>query len=406
MNANVLCIIPARGGSKRIPRKNALCIAGKPLVAHSIEQAKRSQHVRKVIVSTDDSEIAEISERFGAEVIRRPESISQDESSSEEALKHALSEVEKSGFQADLVVFLQCTSPVRDDGDIDRALETFWKEQSDSLFSVCRNDRFLWRKVDGEMKSLNYDYRQRHRDQDHPEEYRENGSIYVFKPSILRQYNNRLGGKIAIYKMDYWESFQVDSEEHLALCEWILEQRKKKSALSQLPQKPRLIVSDFDGVMTDNKVLVTQDGLESVFCHRGDGWGVDLLKKKGIRVVVLSTEGNPVVKARCEKLAIPYHQNSKNKLETLKRIAKEFDVPLGEIIYIGNDTNDLDCLLHVGCGVAVADSHPDILKVAKIVLSAKGGEGALRELSSLVLEQWERWDRMEDAVGPKSGTTL
>ncbi len=383
----VLCIIPARGGSKRIPRKNIRHIAGMPMIAHSIDHAKRSRYVGKIVVSTDDSEIADISRKFGAEVIRRPTGISGDESSSEEVLKHALIEVEKAGFRADLIVFLQCTSPVRDDRDIDNAIETLLEEKADSLFSACRNDRFLWRRISGEMQSFNYDYRQRHRDQDHPEEYRENGSIYVFRPAVLREYNNRLGGKIAIYEMDYWSSFQVDSEEHLELCNWILIQKQKKLKLACLPSHPKLLVSDFDGVMTNNKVLVGQDGHESVLCSRGDSWGLNRLKENGIQVVVLSTEGNPVVKARCGKLSIPCFQDSDNKLETLKTIAREFNVPLGEIIYVGNDTNDLDCLLNVGCGVAVADSHPDILKAARIVLSTNGGDGALRELSALILER-------------------
>lgn len=149
---------------------------------------------------------------------------------------------------------------------------------------------------------------------------------------------------------------------------------------------PRLLVTDFDGVMTDNKIFLTEDGKEAVVCNRSDGWGISLLRKQNFPIVVLSTESNPVVQARCNKLNIPCYQNSSDKLLTLKQLAAEHKVLLSEIVYVGNDTNDLDCIRAVGCGVAVKDSHPEIRKAAKIVLSSKGGEGAIREVCEIILK--------------------
>lgn len=221
MKKKILCIIPARGESKRLPQKNLLPIGNKPLIAHSIEHALQSQHITKVVVSTDNPEIEQVSKACGAEVIRRPAKISGDHATSESALLHALNEVRRVGFESELIVFLQCTSPVRKNTDIDKAIEKLIEENADSLFSACRNDRFFWRKLNGQVEPINYDYRHRVRDQDHPEEYEENGSIFVFKPEILEKYHNRLGGKITVYEMDYWASFQIDSPEDAQLINWI-----------------------------------------------------------------------------------------------------------------------------------------------------------------------------------------
>ena len=95
-------------------------------------------------------------------------------------------------------------------------------EGADSLFSACGNHWLIWTGETGQLRSLNYDYQRRQREQEMAKQYRENGSIYVFKPAVLRQFRNRLGGKMAVYPMEYWSSFQLDSPEHLELLEWIL----------------------------------------------------------------------------------------------------------------------------------------------------------------------------------------
>ena len=221
----IFTIIPARGGSKRLPRKNLMPFAGEPLIAYSIEQAKKSSLVSRVIVSTDDDEIADVSSKYGAEIILRPDELSCDTSSSEDALLHVLDNIEQSGQETpDLVIFLQCTSPLRNDDDIGKAIMTLIENDADSLFSACRFDKYIWYEVNGKLQSINYDYNNRWREQDFPVQYRENGSIYVFKPWVLRKFNNRLGGKIAIYEMDVLNSFQIDTLQDFKLCEFIYKQ--------------------------------------------------------------------------------------------------------------------------------------------------------------------------------------
>jgi N-acylneuraminate cytidylyltransferase len=222
-----IAIIPARGGSKGIPKKNIVNLAGRPLIAWSIEQAKSSQLVDIVFVSTDDDEIAEISQKYGAEIVKRPPKLATDTSSSEDALLHAIDYVEcEKNNTVNLVIFLQATSPVREKDDIDNAVRKYLSEKADSLFSCMRiEDYFIWQNKEGSYCSVNYDYRNRRLRQSIEPRYLENGSIYVFSPELIRNERNRLGGKIAIYEMPFWKSFQVDDRDDLEICEYYI--RKK-----------------------------------------------------------------------------------------------------------------------------------------------------------------------------------
>jgi len=223
LNKKIIAIIPARGSSKGIPKKNIINFLGKPLLAWSIEDAKNSRLINAVYVSTNDKEIAKVAEKYGAEVIWRPKEISGDLSISEEALKHAVNEIYKKNPQKiDYIVFLQATSPLRETEDIDNAIEKIISEEADSLFSGAEiGDFLIWKKSGNQLESLNYDYKNRKRRQDFGEQFVENGSIYIFKPEILFKYNNRLGGKIVISKMEFWKSFEIDNLEDLKFCEEI-----------------------------------------------------------------------------------------------------------------------------------------------------------------------------------------
>lgn len=215
----ILFIIPARGGSKGLPGKNIKPLNGIPLLTHSVQHALHSKFDKKVVVSTDDSAIAEVAIASGAEVIERPIDISGDTASSESALIHALTSVENSGYIPDLIVFLQCTSPIREPDDIDNAIDLIIKEQSDSLLSASPNHRFIWKKGPEGFYSVNYDYNKRQRRQDLEPEFVENGSIYIFKPWVLKKNNNRLGGKVSLYLMSDESSYEIDSAMDFMIIE-------------------------------------------------------------------------------------------------------------------------------------------------------------------------------------------
>ncbi|MDD5146106.1 MAG: HAD hydrolase family protein [Candidatus Pacebacteria bacterium] len=148
----------------------------------------------------------------------------------------------------------------------------------------------------------------------------------------------------------------------------------------------RFIVFDFDGVFTDNRVLVLEDGREGVFCYRSDGLGIEILRKTGFPLLVLSKEKNPVVKYRCMKLRLSCKHGCSNKLRVLKEESKKLNIPLSQVAYMGNDINDVECIKAVGLAVAVADSYPEVKRLAGYVTKRAGGFGAIREFCDLILK--------------------
>jgi YrbI family 3-deoxy-D-manno-octulosonate 8-phosphate phosphatase len=383
----ILCIIPARGGSKGIPRKNVRPLADAPLIVHTIRHALASRRVDHTVVSTDDEEIAQIARAAGAKVVMRPAALATDSASSEAALRDALDQVGGTlGGEPSLVVFLQCTSPLRRPTDIDDAIRKLEESNADSLLSVVPSHRFLWREFNGQAQPLNYDPAARPRRQDREPEYQENGSIYLFRPWVLRECRSRLGGKIALFVMDPATGHEIDDPDDFDFCEWLLLRSRQKELAGRLPKRVSLIVSDFDGVFTDNRVLVSEDGTESVYCNRSDGLGIARLVAAGVPLVVLSTERNSVVQARAKKLGLECLHGIDDKASRLRRLIAERGIDPKEVVFVGNDVNDLGCFAEVGCAVVPADAHASVKARAAIVLPTKGGAGALRTLCDLVID--------------------
>ena len=220
-----LAFIPARAGSKGIPHKNLKLLAGKPLIAWSIEQALAARRVDRVIVSTDGAEIASMAKRYGAEVpFLRPAEISTDTADTEAAMLHALEELGKGGYRPVFVVLLQPTSPIRLPGRIDAAIAFLEKNGADSLVSTCEIHPFLWKNPENAQPS--YDVQKRPRRQDVPAAerlYEENGSIYITRTDVLMRDKCRLGGKIAAFTMSGAESIDIDTVEDFALAGAIME---------------------------------------------------------------------------------------------------------------------------------------------------------------------------------------
>lgn len=211
-------IIPARGGSKGIPRKNLRIVANKPLIVWSIEQVRETPGL-DCYVSTEDAEIAEVSRAAGAHVINRPIELAQDETASEPVIEHAISVITESSGRPDKVMFLQATSPIRLPGTLMRAFHEFETTGVDSLVGVVPEPIFIWRK-EPEVAAL-YPYRNRPRRQTiKPDElrYRETGSLYVTRTEIYERDHNRLGGRIGLFVMDPIEGIDIDSPRDLDLA--------------------------------------------------------------------------------------------------------------------------------------------------------------------------------------------
>lgn len=147
------------------------------------------------------------------------------------------------------------------------------------------------------------------------------------------------------------------------------------------------VVFDFDGVFTDNTVYVFDDGREAVRCSRADGLGISLLKEQGLKICVISTEENPIVSIRCMKLGINCFQGIGDKLSVLEQWAKDNNLALSQIMFVGNDSNDTTCLKSVGFPIVVADAHESVRPYAKKILSSKGGEGVAREIAGMLLSK-------------------
>lgn len=219
MARKTLAVIAARGGSKGIPHKNLLDLCGKPLIAWTVEQARAARGVDVVAVSSDSDQILAAAEAAGAVGVRRPDDISGDLASSESAWLHALEAVDARLGRFERIVALQATSPIREPADIENALATFDREQLDSLLSVCEvEDYFNWRIGASGPEPINYDYQNRRMRQQIEKRYLENGSFYVLIPSLLREQNNRLGGKIGFHVMERHKMFQIDRPEDVKLC--------------------------------------------------------------------------------------------------------------------------------------------------------------------------------------------
>jgi len=221
---NIVAIILARGNSKGIPQKNIINFCGKPLLVWSIQQAKNTKKISSVWVSSDNKKILNISEKNGANIIVRPNSLSTDTSSSESGWLHAINSIEKNSKPIDLVIALQPTSPIREVSDIENGIRSFYKSNYDSMFSASYiGDFFIWQKNHyNNFQSINYNYKKRPRRQEFQKQYVENGSFYIFKPNILRKYNNRFGGKIGITLMEFWKTFEINDKKDLELCKVIM----------------------------------------------------------------------------------------------------------------------------------------------------------------------------------------
>ena len=224
MNKTFLAIIPARGGSKRLPRKNILDLCGKPLISWSIEAALKSKYISKVVVSSDDEEILNISSNFGADIIKRPYELANDTATTFDAIKHTINNLEK----YDYIVLLQPTSPLRNEKHIDEAIELLEEKQADAIVSVCEMDHSpLWSNTlpkDGNMRGFLREEILNKRSQDLEKYYRLNGAIYICKTDkLLENKSFFLKDNIFAYIMDRKSSIDIDEEIDFLFAERVIE---------------------------------------------------------------------------------------------------------------------------------------------------------------------------------------
>ncbi len=223
-----IAVIPARGGSKGIPEKNIKEVFGKPLIAYSIEAALQAELVDRVIVSTDDQSIAEIASQYGAEVVQRPVDIAGDLASSESALLHVLETLQhKEQYQPDLLVFLQCTSPLTLPADIDGTVQALLDQEANTAFAAAPFHYFIWsKKSDGDMIGVNHDKTKRLMRQQRQDQFIETGAVYVMQVPGFKENQHRFFGKTAMYEMLEDRCFEIDEPVDLLVAERLIEWQK------------------------------------------------------------------------------------------------------------------------------------------------------------------------------------
>jgi YrbI family 3-deoxy-D-manno-octulosonate 8-phosphate phosphatase len=400
-----LALIPARGGSKGIPRKNIRDFAGYPLIAWSIAAAKQAACVTRILVSTDDEEIAAVARAYGAETpFYRPAEFAQDNTTDLPVFEHALQWLEENeGYKPEIVIQLRPTSPVRPRDCIDRAVSILLQhEDADCVRGVVpagQNPHKMWRfagedepmkpllQVEGIAEPYNAPR------QVLPPVYWQTGHIDAIRVSTIQQKKSLTGDVIYPLVIDPRYTVDIDHlsdwAKYEALATSGLEMVTPGTTRRPMPDRVDLIICDFDGVITDNRVWVDQDGTESVAAYRSDSIRLRELRARGVEVMILSSEPNRVVEARAKKMGVEaihgvgLHEKGRVMLEVLE----QKNVRAEHVIYVGNDLNDLPCFEIAGWAVAVADAYPDVLRAADFVLTKAGGHGALRELCDLVLQK-------------------
>lgn len=400
----ILALIPARGGSKGIPRKNIRTFAGYPLIAWSIAAAKQSSCVTRVILSTDDPEIAAVARAHGAETpFLRPAELAQDNTTDLPVFEHAIQWLEEQeGYQPDIVIQLRPTSPIRPKDCVDHAVKILLEhDDADCVRGVVpagQNPHKMWRfagagqpmkpllKVKGIAESYNAPR------QVLPPVYWQTGHIDAIRVSTIKQKKSLTGDVIYPLVIDARYTVDIDNVSDWAKYEALvysgLEMVTPGKPRRPMPEQVDLIICDFDGVFTDNRVWVDQDGRETVAAYRSDSIRVKDMRASGMEVLILSSEVNAVVAARAKKMGVEaiHGVGIHDKGRVMREVLEQKHVKAENVIYVGNDLNDLPCFAVAGWSVAVADAYPEVLRAADFVLSKPGGHGAVRELFDLILK--------------------
>jgi len=378
----VEALVPLRGGSKSIARKNIKLIAGKPLCEWVLSALLDVEGIDGVSVSTEDEEIAQIAQAIDPHIhiINRPKELATDEASTESVMLHFAEQVD-----FDILITAQATSPLTTSQDIKQGLDTFFAGGFDSLLTGVREKRFYWTKNDRETAPVNYNYKKRPRRQDFDGWIMENGAFYITSRSILLKEKCRLGGKIGLLEMSSNTGIEIDDPGEWKVVETLLIEQKKGTLFRDIGEIKLLIV-DVDGTLTDAGMYYSSDGESLKKFNTRDAKGLELIQKEGMMVSLMTSEDSEIVKARARKLKIKHtYTGVKDKMAMLEKLCKELNIQMSEIAYIGDDLNDRTCIESVGLGACPADASKEVKKIAKYICKGEGGKGAVREFCEILL---------------------
>ena len=280
-------------------------------------------------------------------------------------------------------MLVQATSPLTETKHFSEALQMYAKGQFDSIITCVRNYRFFWNE---NGTSMNYDYMNRPRRQNFKGMLMENGAFYINTVKNILQNGNRLGGNIGIYEMPEYTATEIDEPD-----DWIiLENLMRKHILSHIEKKNiKLFLSDVDGTLTDGGMYYSENGDELKKFNTRDGMGMSMLREKGIKVGLITSEVRQLNQRRADKLKLDFfYQGKKNggKLAVAKEICEKMNITLQEVAYIGDDVNCIEILSSVGMAACPADADVRVKAIPGIrVMTKKGGEGCVREFCDCII---------------------
>lgn len=381
-----VAFVPVRGGSKSIPLKNIKNFCGRPLVYWVLSALEPVTDISDIIVATDSDEIEKVVIGLGlskVKIYRRTRENAQDSSSTESVI---LEYLKLHPLAVDEIFMLvQATSPLTRTCDFIQSLKYFRDSAADSLLSCVRIKRFFW---NDNGTPFNYDYENRPRRQEFNGLLMENGAIYINTVGNIIRHCNRLSGTIAVYEMPEFTSVELDEEPDWHIAEnTMLKNITEYARLHKFPVS--LFLCDVDGTLTDAGMYYDQHGNEMKKFNTRDGKGFELLRQRGVKTGLLTSEKSSIVEHRAKKLKIDYliqGVSGKEKLVAAKELAKGLNIGLDEIAYVGDDINCLDLLQAVGYAGCPSDAEIVIKNIPGIkVASVPGGHGAVREFVNMLL---------------------
>lgn len=376
-----LAFIPVRGGSKSIPMKNIRSFCGKPLVCWNIEALETCPMIDEIIVATDSDQIEQVVQngKYSKTIVYRRSAENACDTASTESVM--LEYILHDHLPEDTVFMLvQATSPLTQPQHFAEALDQYKQGQYDSMLTCVRNKRFFWN-ADG--TSFNYDFRHRPRRQEFDGMLMENGAFYINTVGNILQSGNRLSGKIGIYEMPEYTSFEIDEPDDWQIMEslmrrHILQQRQKTDV-----KGIKLFLCDVDGTLTDGGMYYSEKGDELKKFNTRDGMALAMLREKGIKTGIITSEDTALVARRASKLKVDYLMQGKRnggKLAAAKEICDELDITLKEVAYVGDDINCVEILSAVGFAACPVDACEEVKALPNMhVMSRKGGDAVVRE---------------------------
>ncbi len=386
---DTVAFIPVRGESKSIPLKNIKLLAGRPLVHWTIQAALDCKKIDRVYVASENPQIRAIAAKIADDrlaVIDRDPATATDTASTESAL---LEFAKTHSFKT--IVLIQATSPLLSGADLNGALAKFETGNADSLLSVTREHRFYWQEqADGTVTPSNYDPMMRPRRQEWPGELVENGAFYITKKENLEKTCCRISGRIEAWEMSKETALELDEPHDWQIAEQFLLTKDNNQTLAERSRLITLLVTDVDGVLTDSGIYYSPDGEALKKFNTRDGMGIELWRKAGFSIAIMTKEATSFAKERAAKLKIEHVLTGvEDKGSALESFIKKQALTMSQVAFIGDDINDLSALEKAGLAACPADAAPPNQAVAHYRCNLRGGEGCVRELIDLILKYKE-----------------